>query len=94
MKYDSVQIEAHWFEEGQFWNVGANGYQDAESFDDPEPIEIDPHCLSKDYTEQEVIAQMEMMAQLFFVPSVPLAETETVTLLLNGNEVKTLHKAD
>lgn len=89
MKYHSIVVNCYYFSEGDFWNIGADGYQDPNSLDDPDSIETDPHCLeSSKYTEEDVIDEMKMIADLYLNGHDPI--TNSVTLIMNGNEVETI----
>jgi len=86
--YHSIILQADWFEEGKFWNVGASGYTSPDNFDDPESIETNPHCIDDRFTEDEVKEWLDDLA----VELLPKTETH-VCILLNGNEIKTVpHK--
>ena len=82
-KFNSIVIQAHWFDEGNFWTVGADGY-DSDN-DEPESIETDPHCLSKEYTKDDVAEQLENIVDMWLSQNL----SESITILIDGNEVKT-----
>jgi len=83
--YHSIVLQAYWFDEGQFWNIGASGYDDSDiDGDDPDPIETDPHCLT-DHTEDEIKEVLYDLAQELM----PKTATH-VCILLNGTEIKTV----
>jgi len=86
MKFKSIQVDAYWFAEGDFWNVGVYGYVD----DDAEPTPLDSQTLSNDHNREDVLEQLDLIADLYKSNTMPNTKCERVTILFEGSEVKTL----
>ena len=80
-QFDSVLLQAHWFEEGDFWAVSANGY--LEGSDEPESIETDPTSFSSDYGRDYVVEQLKMISELWLAQGM----SNNITILIDGNEI-------
>lgn len=89
MRYDSIQLEAHWFAEGEFWNIGANAYNGG---DYPVSLEVDPHCISNvdEDGEQKIYEKLLMLARMFQTIRNDNSFSRVVTILINGSEWTTL----
>lgn len=82
MKFETIQIEAHWFEEGQLWNVGVNGYNP----DDDQPTVVDSFCIGFWLKQSDVAEQLEILAPLYLDED-ERHHADTVVILINGSEV-------
>lgn len=92
MKFESIQIEAHWFDEGQFWNIGVNGYNQ----DNDQPINLNGSTsldsLGPEYSKHEVIEQLKMLAPLYEKSANGNHYADQVTILVNGSEVNPVNR--
>lgn len=80
-QFNSILLQAHWVEEGDFWTIGAGGYSSADA--EPEAIETDPASLSKYYGLSDVIEQLKLIMELWLAQGI----SDSITILINGNEI-------
>lgn len=78
------------------WNIHANGYMNWNGVDEltDDNIEVDPDEMPIEWTEKEIVEELEKIAALFLHPVSALADSaKRVVILVNGNEAKTLTPA-
>ncbi len=85
MKYESIIVQAYWFAEGGFWNLGADGYISDDSLDDSGSLDLPTSWLEADWSAEDVKAELRAIA----FAALPLT-VRGVSLIFEGNEFEFL----
>lgn len=84
--YKHIDLQAYYHSEGEFWVLSA----DSPDGEDLTHIELSAEHLAASYTQEDVIAELRLIAEMFLSEDSPAISADRVTILFEGNEVETL----